>query len=307
MNRADRKTHGSRRATRVVRSVTAVAVAATSLVVAMPSAQADKVITVIAHRGDRDDAPENTIAAFEKAIDKGTNVIEMDVQYTSSGYPVVMHDSTLDRTTNCSGAVSSKSRTQLERCDAGGWFSSKFDDEPVPTLAAALAAVSDRSSWVQVVVHMKVVPNSTLARRTMDEVRRYGMTSRTIFLASDAKTLNTMRSAGAKHFAYIFNTAEGWNKNFDIMVPYNVKLDAGEVRAAHRRGAVVWPVENNPATLKTLLDKGLADGIMADHLDDLLAMLSPSISPKAAAAADKHSREDDHDDDWADELTRPRG
>ena len=307
MSRAERRTRGGRRANRVVRGVTAVAVAVTPLVAAMPSAQADKAITVIAHRGDRDDAPENTIAAFEKAIDKGTNIIELDVQYTSSGYPVVMHDATLDRTTNCTGAVSSKSRSQLERCDAGGWFSSKFDDEPVPTLAAALAAISKRSNWVQVIVHMKVVPNATLARRTMDDVRRHGMTSRTIFLASDPTTLKTMRSAGAKRFGYIFNSADGWNRHFDIMVPYNTELDAGKIKAAHRRGAVVWPVENNPATLRTLLDKGLADGIMADHLDDLLAMLSPSVSPKTAAAADKHSREDDRGDEWADEFTRPRG
>lgn len=306
MNRTDRKARRGR-ATKVVRSVTVVAVAATTLVVATPSAQADKVITVVAHRGDRDGAPENTIAAFEKAIDKGTNLIELDVQYTSSGYPVVMHDATLDRTTDCSGMVSSKSRTQLERCDAGGWFSGSFEDEPVPTLAAALAAVARRSSHVEILVHMKVVPTSAMARRTMDDVRRTGMTNRTVFLSSDTKTLSVMRSAGAKQFAYIFNTKAGWDQRYEIMIPYNVPLDASKIKAAHRRGAVVWPVENNPATLRTLLDRGLADGILADHLDDLLAMLSPSVSPRAAAAADKHSREDDVGGDWSDEITRPRG
>ncbi len=288
------------RTKRVAGVATAMMVVASGLVVAAPSAQAAETITVIAHRGDRDDAPENSIESFEKAIDKGANVIEMDVEISSSGYPVIMHDVTLNRTTNCSGKVSSKSRTQLANCELS-------NDEPVPTLRGALSAISKRSGSVKVMLHMKVTPNSKFADRTMDDVKRYGMTSRTYILASNSETFKKMKSEGAKHFAYIFNSSAGWSKDYEIMIPYNTSLSSSGISKAHSRGNKVWAVENHPSSLRSMLNAGRVDGILADHLDDLLDLLSPSVSSRSKdAAAERAAADDDHADTWADEMTRPR-
>jgi len=90
--------------------------------------------TLIAHRGDSASAPENTFASFDLAIEKGFDNVELDVQLTSDGVPVVIHDATLDRTSNGSGPVSGISLADIQRLDAGSWKDSKFDGEQIRTL-----------------------------------------------------------------------------------------------------------------------------------------------------------------------------
>ncbi|MFM9959465.1 MAG: glycerophosphodiester phosphodiesterase family protein [Phycisphaerales bacterium] len=92
----------------------------------------------IAHRGDSGAAPENTLAALAQAVAKGASAIEMDIGLAADGVVVLMHDSTLDRTTDLSGAVSSFTSAQLATADAGSWFDPSFAGEHVPTLVEAL-------------------------------------------------------------------------------------------------------------------------------------------------------------------------
>jgi glycerophosphoryl diester phosphodiesterase len=92
---------------------------------------------VIAHRGASAIAPEHTVAAYDRAIEEGADYIELDVQRTSDGMLVVLHDTTLDRTArgpaeNCRGAVGDKTMAQLRTCDVGTWF-----NEAAPELARA--------------------------------------------------------------------------------------------------------------------------------------------------------------------------
>ncbi len=98
----------------------------------------DKNFFVWAHRGASAVAPENTLAAFAAAEAAGSDGIELDVHLSRDGVPVVIHDATVDRTTSGKGAVSRLSLEELRRLDAGGWFSSSFAGEPVPTLEEVL-------------------------------------------------------------------------------------------------------------------------------------------------------------------------
>lgn len=308
----ERRRSGDRRAIRATVALTAVAVAASLVMIGTSTAEAkgkkDKYYAVVAHRGDANAAPENTVAAFRKAVAKGTDLIEFDVQFSSSGYPVVMHDTTLDRTTNCSGKVTAKSRTQLRACDAGSWFGKKFKGERIPTLQDALAVVAP-AKWARVMLHMKYTPDETQAERTMDIVRQYGMANRVIVLASNPTTFEMMEGAGAQTFAYIFNSPAGWTENYEIMIPYDIALTPAKIDAVHSRGGEVWTVEDHPAGLKSLLTAALVDGILTNHLDDLLDMLgSPETiktapKPKTSAGAKRVAQ----DENWEDEFTRPRG
>lgn len=99
---------------------------------------------VIAHRGYSGAAPENTLAAVRAAINVGSDMAEIDVTLTSDGQVVVIHDATLQRTTNGGGEVLQFSLTDLRQLDAGSWFSKSFAGEPIPTLGAMLAEVDDR-------------------------------------------------------------------------------------------------------------------------------------------------------------------
>jgi glycerophosphoryl diester phosphodiesterase len=98
----------------------------------------------IAHRGASARAPENTLAAFTEAIRLGADAIELDVHLSSDGVPVVIHDDTVDRTTNGRGPVAAISVRDLRRLDAGAWFSSRFRGERVPTLEEALECARGR-------------------------------------------------------------------------------------------------------------------------------------------------------------------
>lgn len=92
-----------------------------------------------AHRGASARAPENTLAAFDLAREDGADGIELDVHLSRDGIPVVIHDETLERTTNGRGAVSSLRASELRRLDAGRWFAPAFAGERIPLLSEVLA------------------------------------------------------------------------------------------------------------------------------------------------------------------------
>jgi glycerophosphoryl diester phosphodiesterase len=104
-----------------------------------------KGIEVSAHRGAVKFAPENTLAAIDKAIELGADIVEMDIRETKDGVLVIHHDSTLGRTNDGSGSVSSKTLEELKRLDAGSWFDENFAGERIPTLKEALATLQGRA------------------------------------------------------------------------------------------------------------------------------------------------------------------
>ncbi|MFC4076866.1 glycerophosphodiester phosphodiesterase [Salinithrix halophila] len=92
----------------------------------------------VAHRGASGYAPENTLAAFDKAVKMRADYFELDVQRTKDGHLVLMHDNTVDRTTNGSGEVKDLTLKEIRQLDAGSWFSSQYAGEKVPTLEEVL-------------------------------------------------------------------------------------------------------------------------------------------------------------------------
>lgn len=97
-----------------------------------------------AHRGASHDAPENTMAAFLLAEQVGADGLELDVHLSGDDVPVVIHDETLDRTTDAAGPVAAWTWEQLRDVDAGGWFSPRFAGEAVPGLSEVLKVFGDR-------------------------------------------------------------------------------------------------------------------------------------------------------------------
>ena len=112
---------------------------------------------VIGHRGAAGHAPEHTLASYDLALEMGVDYIEQDLQMTSDGVLVVMHDDTLDRTTGgrCTGRVIDHTLAQVRACDAGSWFNAAHPDRAradyvearVPTLDEVLARYADRASF----------------------------------------------------------------------------------------------------------------------------------------------------------------
>jgi glycerophosphoryl diester phosphodiesterase len=92
-------------------------------------------VLIVAHRGSSGSAPENTFAAFRKAIDDGADAIELDIRMTKDLELVVLHDRSVNRTTNGSGKISDLTLRELRQLDAGSWFGRSFCDERIPTLS----------------------------------------------------------------------------------------------------------------------------------------------------------------------------
>ncbi len=108
---------------------------------------------LIAHRGGSHEAPENTMAAFRHAIGLGVRMVELDVQMTLDEELVVIHDLTVDRTTDGSGVLGGFTLEEIRRLDAGSWFGPDYAGERIPTLREALELCA--SSGVGVVIELK--------------------------------------------------------------------------------------------------------------------------------------------------------
>ncbi|MHA2494386.1 MAG: glycerophosphodiester phosphodiesterase [Candidatus Hodarchaeales archaeon] len=100
-------------------------------------------VLVIAHRGASGWAPENTLPAFQKAAELEADMIEFDIQLSADRHIVVIHDKTVDRTTNGTGRVAEKSFAELRQLDAGAWFAPNFAGTRIPTLREVLSTISD--------------------------------------------------------------------------------------------------------------------------------------------------------------------
>lgn len=147
---------------------------------------------LVAHRGASGHAPENTIAAFRLALEMKVDGIELDVHMSRDGSIVVIHDSTVDRTTNGKGRIGAMTLAELRSLDAGSWFNAEYAGERIPTLDEVLALVQGRA---QLLIEMKdpdFYPDS-LESELLSLVRRHRMQDHVCFLSFNRRALREMR------------------------------------------------------------------------------------------------------------------
>ena len=137
---------------------------------------AARVRQVVAHRGSSADRPECTLAAISRAIEVKATAVEVDVRRSRDRRLVILHDTTLDRTTNGSGAVGKRTLAELRKLDAGSWFDAKYRDQRIPTLREVLQLAGDR---VDVLLDLKE-QGDDYDRQVVGEVRRSGRPKRII-------------------------------------------------------------------------------------------------------------------------------
>jgi glycerophosphoryl diester phosphodiesterase len=145
-------------------------------------------LRVIAHRGASGTAPENTLAAFQRAEALGAHMIELDVQLSRDAEVVVFHDTRLERTTNGRGAVGERTLAALRRLDAGAWFAPRFVGERVPTLVEVLRAVA-------LPVNVELKPGiHDLEERVLAAVHAAQALGRVLFSSFDPCALERLRA-----------------------------------------------------------------------------------------------------------------
>jgi len=152
---------------------------------------------VIAHRGVPHEAPENTLVSFEWAIQQGANWIELDIHQTADEQLVVIHDETVDRTTNGTGAVRDKTLHELQVLDAGSWMDARFQNERIPTLADVLALTEGRAG---VVIEVKAGSSRYpgIEQRLVQMLQRARRLDDTVVISADREAIVTIRQLDSR-------------------------------------------------------------------------------------------------------------
>lgn len=135
---------------------------------------------IFAHRGASGTHPENTMAAFQAAADKGAQGIELDVQMTRDGELVVIHDETVNRTTNGSGAIERMTAAEVAALNAGSWFSPSFAGEPVPTLEDVFTWAAGNDLQINVELKTNKVPYHGIEKKVLDVIEHFDMRGRVV-------------------------------------------------------------------------------------------------------------------------------
>ncbi|KFM94283.1 glycerophosphodiester phosphodiesterase [Paenibacillus macerans] len=150
---------------------------------------ADSPLMVAGHRGYKSAYPENTLLAFRKALDLGVDMLEFDLRLSKDGVLMVIHDATLDRTTNGTGPVGGHTLEELKKLDAGGWFGREFTGLQIPTLEELIALLA---SYPDVLLNVEIKPAED-AKQAADQavalLERAGFLARCLFTCFDAAVL----------------------------------------------------------------------------------------------------------------------
>jgi len=148
---------------------------------------------IAGHRGDRADAPENTVPAFQAALAAGLDFVETDVQLTSDGFPVLIHDETVDRTTNGTGAIADLTLAQVRALDAGSWFSKAFAGTQIPTLGEYLDLFV--GSKQKALIELKGFWTVDDIRSVLTPIYLRGVQNRVVFSSFDFTTIQNLGTA----------------------------------------------------------------------------------------------------------------
>ena len=135
---------------------------------------------IFAHRGASAYAPENTLASFELAIHQEADAIELDAKLTADGQVVVIHDQTVNRTTDGNGRVGKMTLTQIRQLDAGSYFAAAFYDERIPTLEEVFETVG-RKILINIELTNYASMKDSLPEKVADLVRRHQLEKRVMF------------------------------------------------------------------------------------------------------------------------------
>jgi glycerophosphoryl diester phosphodiesterase len=167
---------------------------------------------IIAHRGASSVAPENTLASFSKAIEFGADYFELDVWTSLDDSLMIMHDGTIDRTTDGTGGVGAMTYVQLRSFDVGSWFGTEFAGEKIPTLAEALKLALASPYEVGVVIEIKG-NTPTIVEKVITEVKKFNMQDRVIISSFTFDHLDQSKTIDASIPVQLFGTITQTNIN----------------------------------------------------------------------------------------------
>jgi glycerophosphoryl diester phosphodiesterase len=237
----------------------------------LPQLYAEKRSLVFGHRGARGDTPMNTIPAFEMALQQGADGVELDVHLSRDGYPIILHDFTVDSTTDGSGRAADMTLAQLKELDAGGWYGEAFRATRIPTLDEVFEAVGQ-----QLIINVEIKSNSWKTtgceQVVADRIRQFGLESRVVISSFDPMALRRFRHIMPEvPIGYLYERATRWLRplmlglQHEARHPHYTMIDRRFMAWAKGKGYRVhtWTV-NEAEQARRLHDLGV-DILITDH------------------------------------------
>jgi glycerophosphoryl diester phosphodiesterase len=240
---------------------------------------------VIGHRGASRYAPENTLAAFRLAAEMGADAIELDVQLTVDGQIVVLHDRTLDRTTNGTGLVSTRNWAELKHLDAGSHFDQNFAEEKIPLLAKVLSEFGE-----QLLINIEIKnldrPFSRLPGRVVQLVADLNLQHRVLLSSFNPIALRKARALSKEIPLGLLIASEEpeWVRGFfrwisphNALHPPDKLITTPLINEVHQqdRYIIAWTL-NDEDRMRTLINDGI-DGIITDVPDIAKQVITSSV------------------------------
>lgn len=250
----------------------------------LPTGNDDNFI-VIAHRGASAYAPENTHSSFRKAIDLKAEMIELDIVLSKDGVPIIIHDETLDRTTNGVGAPSDYTVEELKKLDVGAWFDEKFKGEPFPTLEELLSYTKDKIAVNIEIKHEAVTGNANggVVDKTLEVVKKAGVEKQVIFSSFDYRVMEHLEKLAPEMPKAILYEESQSDDLLPSQLVEKYKVDAFNCSPRQLSDAWLQDLKDNQIPffiytvndtnmMKSLIDKGAA-GIFSDKPDVLKSVV----------------------------------
>lgn len=201
---------------------------------------------IMAHRGASGNAPENTMAAFQLAVDEGADGIELDVHLSKDGEIVVIHDDTLNRTTNGTGNVHEKDLAELKTYDAGSWFDPKFSEERIPLLQEVIDILPE-SVFLNIEIKNSPIVHTGIEQKLVDLLEKNNRLNDTIISSFDHESLYTIKKLAPELKIGII-----YNVNFANTLEYVKTFKEAEVYSLHPNYKIIYNRDIDP-----FLDAGL--------------------------------------------------
>jgi glycerophosphoryl diester phosphodiesterase len=250
---------------------------------------------ILGHRGASAYAPENTLSAFNLAMAQGADGVELDVTLAADGVPVVIHDDSLDRTTNGHGPVNRLSLAALNQLDAGypSRFGRQFLNERVPTLAEVFAGLPPQAI-INVELKHDRSPGRELADRVVSLIREYGMANRVLIASFQYSSLRRVKALDpALPVALLYSSVLSGPRLARCLAgalpheahhPSHERLNAASVAWYHAHGWRVntWTVDDE-ADLRRLAAAGV-DGLITNRPDAAVAATERAEAADGPAA-----------------------
>lgn len=261
-----------------------------SIIQVMAQQKSIRTPIVVAHRGASAYAPENTLSAIKKAITMGVDMIEIDVQLSKDKQVVVMHDLSVDRTTNGNGRVRDLLFDEIRKLDAGSWFSSEFAGEKVPTLEEVIETVKGKC---KLLIEVKRVKTSKpeIEAKIIQLINKHNAHNWCIVQSFESEVVKNIQALDNSiechklvtmnisvlplHVDSRIKTGTIYKyKTVQSINPYFKMLNKRKVDKIHSRGQkiITWTV-NEKQDMKRMIEMGV-DGIITNYPDRLIELLN---------------------------------